>query len=180
MLVSSVQNSDFWHLCRLNIDHHNNPSKHVSIQSCYNIFGYIFQVSIKSSWLLYFIIKSLYLLIFFTYFSTPHTKLLPDMCVLVAQSYLTLCNPWAVAHQAPLSMGFSKQEYWSGLPFPSPGYHPSPGINQALLYYRQILYHFSHQENLSLDKVVINSCCWSWSCNTLAIRCKEFSHWERP
>ena len=36
--------------------------------------------------------------------------------------------PWTVAHQAPLSMGFSRQEYWSGLPFPSPGYHPDPGI----------------------------------------------------
>ena len=32
------------------------------------------------------------------------------------------------AHQAPLSMGFSKQEYWSGLPFPSPGDLPDPGI----------------------------------------------------
>ena len=35
---------------------------------------------------------------------------------------------WTVAHQAPLSMGFSRQEYWSGLPFPSPGDHPDPGI----------------------------------------------------
>ena len=33
-----------------------------------------------------------------------------------------------IACQAPLSMGFSRQEYWSGLPFPSPGDHPSPGI----------------------------------------------------
>ena len=40
----------------------------------------------------------------------------------VAQSYLTLCDPWTVAHQAPPSMGFSRQESWSGLPFPSPGY----------------------------------------------------------
>ena len=37
-------------------------------------------------------------------------------------------TPWTVAHQAPLSMGFSRQEYWSGLPFPSPGYLPNPGI----------------------------------------------------
>ena len=37
-------------------------------------------------------------------------------------------TPWTVAHQAPLSMGFSKQEYWSGLPFPSPGDLPHPGI----------------------------------------------------
>ena len=37
-------------------------------------------------------------------------------------------TPWTVAHQAPLSMGFSKQEYWSGLPFPSAGDLPHPGI----------------------------------------------------
>ena len=37
-------------------------------------------------------------------------------------------TPWTAAHQAPLSMGFSRQEYWSGLPFPSPGDHPDPGI----------------------------------------------------
>ena len=35
---------------------------------------------------------------------------------------------WTVAYQAPLSMGFSKQECWSGLPFPSPGDLPDPGI----------------------------------------------------
>ena len=37
-------------------------------------------------------------------------------------------TPWTVAYQAPLSMGFSRQEYWSGLPFPSPGSRPNPGI----------------------------------------------------
>ena len=37
-------------------------------------------------------------------------------------------TPWTVAHQAPLSMGFSRQDYWSGLPFPSPGDLPDPGI----------------------------------------------------
>ena len=37
-------------------------------------------------------------------------------------------NLWTVAHQAPLSLGFSRQEYWSGLPFPSPGDLPNPGI----------------------------------------------------
>ena len=47
---------------------------------------------------------------------------------LVAKSCPTLGTPWAVAHQAPLSMGFSRQEYWSGLPFPSPGDLPNPGI----------------------------------------------------
>ena len=37
-------------------------------------------------------------------------------------------TPWTVAREAPLSMGFSRQEYWSGLPFPSPGDVPNPGI----------------------------------------------------
>ena len=52
------------------------------------------------------------------------------MCiyVLVAQSCLTLCNPWAVAHQAPLSMKFSRQESRDGLPFASPGDLPDWGI----------------------------------------------------
>ena len=37
-------------------------------------------------------------------------------------------TPWTVAHRAPLSVGFSRQEYWSGFPFPSPGDLPDPGI----------------------------------------------------
>ena len=48
--------------------------------------------------------------------------------VLVAQSCPTPATPWTVAHQAPRSMGFFSQEYWSGLPFPSPGDLPDPGI----------------------------------------------------
>ena len=47
---------------------------------------------------------------------------------LVAKSCPPLVTAWTVAHQAPLSMGFSRQEYWSGLPFPSPGDLPDPGI----------------------------------------------------
>ena len=39
-----------------------------------------------------------------------------------------LTTPWTVAHQTPPSMGFSRQEYWSGVPFPSPGDLPDPGI----------------------------------------------------
>ena len=42
-------------------------------------------------------------------------------------------TPWTVAHQAPLSMGFSRQEYWSGLPCPPPGDLPDPGIKPASL-----------------------------------------------
>ena len=50
------------------------------------------------------------------------------MLVLVTQPCLTLRNPWTVACQAPLSMDFSKQEYWSGLPFSCPADLPDPGI----------------------------------------------------
>ena len=55
--------------------------------------------------------------------------------------HLTLSQPpWTVSHQAPLSMGFPRQEYWSGLPFPSPGELFNPGIKPTLL---PLL--FSHQ-----------------------------------
>ena len=48
--------------------------------------------------------------------------------MLVTQLCPALEIPWTVAHQAPLSMEFSRQEYWSGLPFPSPEGLPDPGI----------------------------------------------------
>ena len=50
------------------------------------------------------------------------------MKVLVTQLCPILWDPQTVAHQAPLSMGFSRQEYWGGLQFPSPGDLPNPGI----------------------------------------------------
>ena len=55
------------------------------------------------------------------------------MCVRakLLQSRLTLYNLWTVVHKAPLSMGFSKQEYWRGFPFPSPGDRLNPGTEPA-------------------------------------------------
>ena len=55
---------------------------------------------------------------------------------------LVFATLWAVAHQAPLSMGFSRQEHWSGLPCPPPDDLPDPGIEPAsgLLHCRQILH----------------------------------------
>ena len=47
--------------------------------------------------------------------------------MLVTQLYLILCDPWIVAHQVPLSMEFSRKEYWSRVPFPTPE-DLSPGI----------------------------------------------------
>ena len=50
---------------------------------------------------------------------------------IVTKSCQTLATPWTVACQAPLSVGFSRQAYWSGLPFPSPGDLPNPGIGPS-------------------------------------------------
>ena len=50
---------------------------------------------------------------------------------LVTNSCPILATPWTVACRAPLSMGFSRQEHWSGLPFPSPGDIPFPGIEPS-------------------------------------------------
>ena len=52
-------------------------------------------------------------------------------------------TPWTVAHQAPLSMGFSRQEYWSGLP--SLGIFLTQGSNPGLPHWRQMLYPLSHR-----------------------------------
>ena len=63
----------------------------------------------------------------------PHPGIKPRSPTLQADTLpselcLTLETPWTIACQAPLSMGFSRQEYWGGLPFPSPGDLPDPGI----------------------------------------------------
>ena len=52
---------------------------------------------------------------------------------------------WIAAHQVPLSIKFSRQEFWSRLPFPSSGDLPHQGLKLGLLHCRQILYHLSHQ-----------------------------------
>ena len=49
-------------------------------------------------------------------------------CGLLTKPCLTLVTPWNVTHQGPLSMGFPKQEYWSGLPLPPPEDLPDPGL----------------------------------------------------
>ena len=54
-----------------------------------------------------------------------------DSCCLITQSCLALATSWTVACQAPLSMEFSRQEHWSGLPFPSPKDFPDPGVEST-------------------------------------------------
>ena len=62
-------------------------------------------------------------------------------------------TPWTILYQAPQSMEFSRQEYWSGLPFPSPGDFPTQGSNPGLLLCRQMLYPLSHQGRILSQKL---------------------------
>ena len=71
--------------------------------------------------------------------------------LLVTQSCLTLCYSMDCSPPGSLSMEFSRQEYWSVLPFPSPGIFPTRGPNSGLLHWRKILYHLNHQGILILS-----------------------------
>ena len=75
-----------------------------------------------------------------------------EKSVLAAQSWLSpnSATPRTVACQAPLSMEFSRQEYWSGYPLLLQGIVPIQGLNPGLLQCRQILYHLNPQGNPSL------------------------------
>ena len=68
-------------------------------------------------------------------------------CVCVLSGVRLFATPWTVVCQAPLSMGFPRQEYWRGLPFPAPGDPPNPGIEPVSLVSlagRLILCHWCH------------------------------------
>ena len=71
-------------------------------------------------------------------------------------------GPWTVACQAPPSLGFSRQEHWSRLPFLLQGIFPTQEANLGLLHCRQILYHLSHDESPRiLDRVDFLLCSGS-------------------
>ena len=63
-----------------------------------------------------------------------------------------MAAPWTVAHQAPLSMEFSRQEYWNGLPFPSPGDLPDPGIELKTPAWQADALPLSHQGSPAMGK----------------------------
>ena len=65
-------------------------------------------------------------------------------CELFSCAWLFV-TPWTVAPQAPLSMGFSRQEYWSGVPLPSLGIFSTQGLNLGLWHCKQTLHCLSHQ-----------------------------------
>ena len=67
-----------------------------------------------------------------------HCKI-PRALVLLFSHIWLFMTTWTVAHQAPLSVEFSRQEYWSGLPFPTPGVFLSQGLNLRLLHWQALL-----------------------------------------
>ena len=90
------------------------------------------------------------------YGSTLSNKLnmLISVCMLSLFSRVLLfATPWTVARQDPLSMGFSRQEYWSGLPFPSPGDLYHPGVKLYVSYVSHIAGRFFSAESLSKPKL---------------------------
>ena len=60
-------------------------------------------------------------------------RILEIVCMHVCSAVSDSATPWTLAHQVPPSRRFPRQEYWSGLPFPSPGDLPHPGIESAFL-----------------------------------------------
>ena len=73
-------------------------------------------------------------------------------------SRISLVTPWTVAHRAPLSMEFSRQEYWNGYPFPSQGDLPNPGmelLSTCLLHWQVDSLPLSHLESPALVQILI-------------------------
>ena len=84
----------------------------------------------------------------FFFFESRTKHIYTDVCVSISHSVVSdSVTPCIIAHQAPLSMEFSRQEYWTGLPFPSLGIFLTQRSNLALLHCRQILYRLSYQGN---------------------------------
>ena len=76
-------------------------------------------------------------------------KLFACLCAQLPSPIWLFATPWSVAHQTPLSMRFSKQEYWSRQPFPSPGDLPDPGIQPRSLALQADSLCLSHHSKLS-------------------------------
>ena len=76
-------------------------------------------------------------------------------------------TPWIVAHQAPLSVGFPRQEYWSGLPLPSPGIFQTQGSNWVSWVGRQFLYHWATRKAPSKELFSLKVSVTTWIQNTM-------------
>ena len=121
----------------------NNAFVSIGLQICFWVnafisFGYTPRCRIARS----------YGISIFNFLRILHTAFCVCVCAKSLQSCATLCDP--IVQQAPLSMGFSRQEYWSGSPCPPPGDLPDPKTEPTVpcsllwfLHYRQILYHWA-------------------------------------
>ena len=99
--------------------------------------------------------------------SSHHTTLASPLLLLLCCSVVpsSFATPWTVAYQAPPSMGFSRQEYWNGLPFPSPGDVPDPGIEPMSPALQADSFLLSHQRSpaSSWSKFILSSVWWQSS-----------------
>ena len=91
------------------------------------------------------------------------------MCMCMVSHVWLFASPWTVACQAPLSMGFSRQEYWSGLPFPSSRTLPDPGIEPTSLLSTALAGRFTwvpdnNLQNFNLPSVFPLSIYPTWVC----------------
>ena len=93
----------------------------------------------------------------------------------VTQSCLIFATSWTVAHQAPRSMGFSRHEYWSGLPFSSSGIFPTQELNPGLPRCGQRLYRLSHQGS---PRVLLISNLIQRLCKELHTANSSFAFWN--
>ena len=110
----------------------------------------------------------------------PTSPLLPSLCwcCLVTKLCLTPVTPWTVAPWAPLSLGFPRQEYWSGLPFPSPGSLPDPEIDMYLLLCRWILYRWAIWE--ALPALCVGFILLPYSLSLRVVGKTTSSLWKHP
>ena len=90
--------------------------------------------------------------------------------MLVAQSCLTLCNLMDCSPPGTWSMRFSREGYWSGLPFPFPGIFPTQGLKLGLLHCRQILYWLSYKGSPYLQT---SKCLYCWKNSLLTYRISD-------
>ena len=87
--------------------------------------------------------------------------------------FYSFATPWTISHQAPLSIGFSRQEYWSGLQFPSPGDLPNPGIKTTSPAWQMDSLPLNYQENLNKLSLAwlfaFYGWNWGWDYTTIVI-----------
>ena len=109
---------------------------------------------------------------FFFFFTKISTRFVLSYFSLVR----LFVTPWTVAHRASLSKGFSRQEYWSGLPFSSSRDLLDPGSNPSLLHCRWILYCWATSKSLQCVHVV--TCAYWYPQSRVHLLCEFIKYWH--